>query len=465
MTIPPSLVTSNKSLFAHFFLGRPGSKRVFAKRTAILTAYAVRRKASVMLLDSVAFMQSNATAASSADDVSSTGEAELTVPHWHPSLSLHVARTDMKFPASGIPEDIHRLMQWYDNRYLPILYINPMVTRHKKLLPIDKNTTTMPLSVHYSPYMLGRVRLWSSFEQSFVLLRSIGLAEKDFDELKELFTIDWRYLSLTFFVSVVHMLFDVLAFKNDIAYWKGRKTMAGLSRNAVVLRCVSQCIVFAYLMDETTSWLVLIPSGFSCIIELWKVTKAFKVRRVRWRGFGHLPLECDDSMTAEETETKTHDSVISTYILYSMVVFVIGCAGYSLLFWTYTSWWSWMIQNAAYAIYVLGFLMMLPQLYINYKLKSVAHLPWRVFTYKFFNTFIDDVFAFIITMPTAHRLAVFRDDLVFFIFLFQRWLYPVDKKRVNEFGVSYDDDGKAAAGNQKESEETEKTSLETKKNL
>ena len=38
-----------------------------------------------------------------------------------------------------------------------------------------------------------------------------------------------------------------------------------------------------------------------------------------------------------------------------------------------------------------------------------------------FNTFIDDVFAFIITMPTAHRVAVFRDDVVFLVYLYQRW--------------------------------------------
>ena len=30
--------------------------------------------------------------------------------------------------------------------------------------------------------------------------------------------------------------------------------------------------------------------------------------------------------------------------------------------------------------------------------------------YKAFNTFIDDLFAFIITMPTAHRVACFRWD-------------------------------------------------------
>jgi hypothetical protein len=59
-----------------------------------------------------------------------------------------------------------------------------------------------------------------------------------------------------------------------------------------------------------------------------------------------------------------------------------------------------------------GFIMMCPQLFINYKLKSVAHLPWRQMTYKFLNTIIDDLFAFVIKMPTLHRLSVFRDGKI-----------------------------------------------------
>ena len=63
--------------------------------------------------------------------------------------------------------------------------------------------------------------------------------------------------------------------------------------------------------------------------------------------------------------------------------------------------------------------MQTPQLFINYKLKSVAHLPWKVFCFKALSTFIDDLFAFIIRMPTMHRLSCLRDDIVFFIYLYQ----------------------------------------------
>lgn len=52
---------------------------------------------------------------------------------------------------------------------------------------------------------------------------------------------------------------------------------------------------------------------------------------------------------------------------------------------------------------------MTPQLFINYKLKSVAHLPWRMLTYKALNTFIDDLFAFVIKMPVMYRIGCLRD--------------------------------------------------------
>ena len=81
-------------------------------------------------------------------------------------------------------------------------------------------------------------------------------------------------------------------------------------------------------------------------------------------------------------------------------------------------------------------------------------------TYKALNTFIDDIFAFVIKMPTMYRIGCFRDDVVFFIFLYQRYIYrvklqlqpllfhrynflltrifQVDYTRVNEFGISGD---------------------------
>jgi len=46
------------------------------------------------------------------------------------------------------------------------------------------------------------------------------------------------------------------------------------------------------------------------------------------------------------------------------------------------SWYSWIINSLVNGVYAFGFLFMMPQLFLNYKLKSVAHLPWRAFMYK-----------------------------------------------------------------------------------
>ena len=61
--------------------------------------------------------------------------------------------------------------------------------------------------------------------------------------------------------------------------------------------------------------------------------------------------------------------------------------------------------------------------------------------YKIFNTFVDDVFAFLIEMPLKHKLMTLRDDVVFLGLLLQAYLYRVDKTRANEFGFAYDEPG------------------------
>lgn len=37
-------------------------------------------------------------------------------------------------------------------------------------------------------------------------------------------------------------------------------------------------------------------------------------------------------------------------------------------------------------------------------------------------------------MPTLHRLATLRDDVIFFVYIYQSYKYKVDYNRVNEFG-------------------------------
>uniref|UniRef100_A0A7S2SU91 Cleft lip and palate transmembrane protein 1 n=1 Tax=Rhizochromulina marina TaxID=1034831 RepID=A0A7S2SU91_9STRA len=174
----------------------------------------------------------------------------------------------------------------------------------------------------------------------------------------------------------------------------------------------------------------------SAVIDCWKVTKVLKLQV----DFQRLRIE-RGGLSEAEKRTSALDATAMDMLGLTLGPLVMGFALYSLVYHPHKSWYSWVVESLANGIYVFGFIFMTPQLFINYKLKSVSHLPWRVMVYKFFNTFIDDVFSFLVSMPTSHRIACFRDDIVFFIFLYQRWLYPVDRKRANEFGFAYEDEG------------------------
>jgi hypothetical protein len=82
----------------------------------------------------------------------------------------------------------------------------------------------------------------------------------------------------------------------------------------------------------------------------------------------------------------------------------------------------------------------MPRRAMIYKCTSSKEIMTNVFFRSVLNTIVDDLFSFCISMPTLHRLACFRDDVIFVIYLYQMYTYKVDKSRVNEFGQGGDDD-------------------------
>lgn len=354
------------------------------------------------------------------------------VTHFQSQIVFNVLTDHISLPRNGVPYDIGQSLRLVSSgHYLPIMYVDQLSIRLRDLVEIDSSTLESNLTLKYAPISYGKLRLWMQFEAALKPMSNLGFTPKDLDEVKGIFSDSNLYfLCVTFLVAALHMLFDCLAFKNDISFWQTRKSMAGISTSSVAWRAVSQIIIFLYLLDENTSLLVLVPAGIGGIIELWKVTKAFHISLEGWRP------KVMSARTSAENATEKLDYEGIKYLSYILYPLLFCGAVYSLLYTPHKSWYSWIINCLVNGVYAFGFLFMLPQLFINYKLKSVAHLPWRAFMYKAFNTFIDDLFAFIITMPTAHRVACFRDDIVFIIYLVQRWMYPVDKSRINEFGES-----------------------------
>jgi hypothetical protein len=245
-------------------------------------------------------------------------------------------------------------------------------------------------------------------------------------------------LVTTGIVSCLHMVFDMLAFKNDIKFWRNQKSLEGLSVGTVFINSFCSVVVFLYLMNsEEVSNMILFSQGLSLCIEFWKIKKVVLVS-LDWNRaiLGIIPRPTYKHRRSYQTVTAKYDRIAMRYMSFVLYPAVVGYSIYSLRYEAHKGWYTWVLGSLVGAVYTFGFIMMTPQLYINYKLKSVAHMPWRVMVYKSLNTFIDDLFAFIIKMPLLHRLSCFRDDIIFFIFLYQRYIYDIDESRLNEFGVS-----------------------------
>ncbi|XP_033335152.1 lipid scramblase CLPTM1L [Megalopta genalis] len=341
------------------------------------------------------------------------------VTHIKSRITFTIMTDDVKLPMQTIPiELVNQLKIIHSRTFLPIVNNDFLQSRHHDLIRILPQNNTINVTLQYSPISLGKLRLLLHVEPTMHALKNLGFTDKDVDEVKGIFADTNIYiLGGTFFIAAIHLLFDFLAFKNDVSYWRQKNNLVGLSKWTVLWRGFSQTVIFLYLLDEGSSLLVLIPAGIGSIIEIWKLTKVLKLRL-------HT-----SSKNVAEVKTREFDAESMRYLSYLLYPLVIIGAIYSLLYQPHKSWYSWSINSLVNGVYAFGFLFMLPQLFVNYKLKSVSHLPWRTFMYKAFNTFIDDVFAFIIVTPTAHRIACFRDDAVFLVYLYQRWLYPVDKSR------------------------------------
>ena len=57
--------------------------------------------------------------------------------------------------------------------------------------------------------------------------------------------------------------------------------MEGLSLKKIWTDLVRSVIVMLYLLDNDTSWMILISSGIGTAIEVWKVLKAIDIQ-VEW---------------------------------------------------------------------------------------------------------------------------------------------------------------------------------------
>ncbi|PVF99354.1 cleft lip and palate transmembrane 1 [Serendipita vermifera] len=383
-------------------------------------------------------------------------QPRLIMPYWHPNLTLALISDSPTLNLQQIMPVIHPHIRITGQRdqtgrntfYLPIIYPNDFW--HLREHEVEMNTTypsdpneklILPLTVTFQPMSYMKMQVFASMTHGFEEAAKNGQAAGELDEIKRMLveTNPW-FLALTATVSVLHTVFEMLAFKNDVSHWRKKNELIGVSVRTIITNVVVQFIILLYLLDNNadTSWMIVFGQGMGMVIEAWKVTKAVDIRLIQAPPGSVIPYKLDIKdkhvLTEEEKKTQEYDKEAFRYVSYVAIPLLGGYTIYSVLYESHRGWYSFVISTLTSFVYMFGFVQLVPQLIINWRLKSVAHMPMKAMIYKTLSTVVDDFFAFCIRMPWLHRLACFRDDVVFLIFLYQRWIYRVDKKRVNEYG-------------------------------
>ncbi|KAG6922910.1 CLPTM1, transmembrane protein [Chelydra serpentina] len=351
------------------------------------------------------------------------------ISHWHPNLTINIVDDHTPWVKGSVPPPLDQYVKFdaVSGDYYPILYFNDYWNLQKDYFPINETVERLPFRLSFCPLSLWRWQLYAAQSTkspwNFLGEDLYEQSDEEQDSVKvALLETNPYLLALTIVVSIVHSIFEFLAFKNDIQFWNSRQSLEGLSVRSVFFGVFQSLVVLLYILDNETNFVVQVSVFIGLLIDLWKITKVMDVRLDRDNKVaGIFPrLTFKDKSTYIESSTKVYDDMAFRYL--SWILFpLLGCyAVYSLLYMEHKGWYSWVLSMLYGFLLTFGFITMTPQLFINYKLKSVAHLPWRMLTYKALNTFIDDLFAFVIKMPMMYRIGCYRVDLT----------------RVNEFGIS-----------------------------
>ncbi|KAI1786678.1 cleft lip and palate transmembrane 1 [Ganoderma leucocontextum] len=428
----PETVQNNGSLWADVFLVRDGAspdpsdakfdpRAVHHVRT-LLTKYLPKtkiRKEKNLL---------SGPAAETTDE-----EGEIIVSHWHPNVTLALISDNPSIQLESVHGPAAQYIALTPERdavgrvyYNPIIFPNEFWHLRSQYIEINSTTPTLPLQIEFQPMVYWKFTIFAALTQSFAeaVKQQGSTSSAELDEVKRMLVETNPYfLGLTALVSVLHVVFEFLAFSSDVSHWRHKQELVGVSVRCIVTNVVVQLIILLYLIDnnEQTSWMILMGSGIGVVIEAWKITKAVDISLGpsppgAWIPY-KLVIKDKHVLSEDEKKTQEYDKLAFRIVSYFTIPCLAAYTVYSLLYETHRGWYSFVISTLTSFVYMFGF------------------------------------------MPMLHRLACFRDDVVFLVFLYQRWIYRIDPNRVNEYGQVMTKDVDAVEG-----KEESRGKKESKKN-
>ena len=317
--------------------------------------------------------------------------------------------------------------------YMPIMAISDFWSMDSELTQINKTENGL---------FTFRLHLSFNYIRSFFFNNMIGIqinenmmSEKlaisgTKDMLVELIKNNSTfYLIILFTVNTLHTIFSYLGFSSDISYYKNLKKLDGVYTKYIFFNIFYMFITLIYILLQGANFIVKIELFISFVIEIWKLKKIFIIS-FQFSNFPYI-IKLEYKQTFEQEEAKDYESeAVNMMVKYLLLPIGVIYLGYRIYYYSdnivKNNWKSvviFIIEYIYFLLNVFGFILLTPQIYLNYKLKSVEHLPMKAMTYKFLNTIIDDLYAFAVKTPTMYRIFCFRDDVIFVIYIYQIFKY------------------------------------------
>jgi hypothetical protein len=152
------------------------------------------------------------------------GEGEDTpavewLPHWKPTLTISIVEDFTVYPSlAAVPPQVRPALSVNSERghYLPVIYVNEFWVMADRYMPLNETVADVNLEMSFSVTNLMRWMLTEQMQQSLQMQSGMH-GEDTIDDMRRMFaeTSPWL-LVLTGLVSLLHTVFDILAFKNDI---------------------------------------------------------------------------------------------------------------------------------------------------------------------------------------------------------------------------------------------------------
>lgn len=405
----PNEVQNNGSLYAHIFAGLHGSELDPTSKTYDPTSAAhYVKQLNHYLPKKKVRKERNLLDRSEEVELEQEDQGPTVSNYWHSNFSLAVVPgtgvVNWRSMHPGLRKNI--LMEPTGARdasgqhgwYYPVFFLNTFWQLKSHMTELNDTVKTVPLNINFYNMAHWKYSILASMDEGVKQQQNAaafgtsnpnpaGGDGSEFEKFKEILldSNPWL-LGTTFIVSILHMIFEALAFKNDISHWRKKKDNVGASVRTIITNVFMQLVIFLYLVDNSdgTSWMILASQGFGILVEAWKITKVAKVvigppNQDSVLRFLPYVIRLEDTHELSETEEKTeeYDKEAFRYLFVVAVPLLIIYAIYSLVYESHKSWYSYIIETLVGSVYAYGFLMMVPQLWINYRLKSVSHMPGR----------------------------------------------------------------------------------------